>query len=181
VQLFLIRHPRPLIDDGICYGRLDVEAEDPSPVADRLRLLLPEVTPLISSPLRRARTLAEALHAQPVFDQRLMEIDLGTWEGQRWEQIERAQLDAWANDLLHFAPPGGESAAMLQARVVACIADLRRTTVALVTHAGPIRAALGYWLQIPVQEWSSLELAFGSITQLEIQGDAAPIVHYVNR
>jgi broad specificity phosphatase PhoE len=57
---------------------------------------------------------------------------------------------------------------MLQARVVDCVRGLRGDCVALVTHAGAIRALLGYWLQLPIGDWSQLPLAFGSITLLEI-------------
>ena len=100
MPLFLIRHPRPLIESGVCYGQLDVEAEDPARLADQLAARLPARIPIISSPLRRARVLAEALGKRldaPVHDDpRLREIDFGNWEGQRWEAIDRALLDAWA-------------------------------------------------------------------------------------
>ena len=181
MQIFLIRHPRPLLGAGICYGQLDVEAEDPQPTADRLRALLPAGTPVVASPLRRSRRLAEALHAQPLFDRRLMEINFGEWEGRGWDQIERALLDAWAADVLHFSPPGGESAAMLQARVVDCVAELRATSVALVTHAGAIRAALGHWLRLPVGEWSQLALDFGSITLVDVEPGAPAVLRFINR
>jgi alpha-ribazole phosphatase len=181
VQIFLIRHPRPLLGAGICYGQLDVEAEDPQPTAERLRSLLPAGTAVIASPLRRSRCLAEALHAQPLFDRRLMEINFGEWEGRGWDQIERALLDAWAADVLHFSPPGGESAAMLQARVVNCITELRATSVALVTHAGAIRAALGHWLRLPVGEWSQLALDFGSITLVDVEPGAPAVLRFINR
>jgi len=187
VRLFLIRHPRPLLDDGICYGRLDVEAEDPQPVAARLRLLLPAGTPVTSSPLRRARRLAAALHPRPSSDERLQEIDFGDWEGLPWERIERRLLDAWASDVLHFAPPGGESVAMLRARAIDCVGALRGSDHALVTHAGVIRVVLGHWLRLPLGEWSRLPLDFGSITLLELADDGnerstnGAILHYLNR
>jgi len=142
---------------------------------------LPAGTPVVASPLRRSRRLAEALHAQPLFDRRLMEIDFGEWEGRGWDQIERALLDAWAADVLHFSPPGGESAAMLQARVVNCITELRATSVALVTHAGAIRAALGHWLRLPVGEWSQLALDFGSITLVDVEPGAPAVLRFINR
>ncbi len=194
MQLFLIRHPRPRLASGICYGQLDVDAEDPQPAADRLRTLLPADTPVIASPLQRARRLAEALHPQPLFDQRLLEIDFGEWEGRAWDAIDRRLLDAWASDMLHFAAPGGESAALLQARARDCVDSLRTSRVALVTHAGVIRSLLGYWLHLPIGEWSQLVVDFGSITLLEIAATssdqpgersgrpAAPgILRYLNR
>ena len=33
MQVFLIRHPKPVIEAGICYGRLDVDAHAPHAVA----------------------------------------------------------------------------------------------------------------------------------------------------
>lgn len=194
MQLFLIRHPPPRLAVGVCYGQLDVDSEDPQPAARRLRALLPAATPVIASPLRRARALAEALHPQPVFDERLLEIDFGEWEGVAWEQIDRRLLDAWASDVLHFVAPGGESVAMLQARALDCVRSLRGNHAALVTHAGVIRAMLGHWLQLPIDEWSRLRLDFGSLTLLEIDassdglqrtGSSRPhapgILHYLNR
>lgn len=184
MQLFLIRHPRPLLAAGVCYGQLDVEAEDPRPLAERLRALLPDDIAVIASPLRRARALAEALHPHPLFDRRLMEIDFGAWEGCHWDGIERTLLDDWAADVLHFVPPGGESAAMLQARAVDCILSLSGQSSALVTHAGVIRALLGHWLRLPIGEWSQLALAFGGITLLELEpfaADAPGVLHYLNR
>lgn len=185
MQIFLIRHPRPLLESGICYGQLDVDAEDPQPLARRLRSLLPAGTPIVASPLQRARRLAEVLHPRASYDDRLMEIDFGEWEGRRWNEIDRHLLDAWAADMLHFVPPGGESAAMLQARVIDCfsdcVAELRATSVALVSHAGAIRAALGHWLQLPVDEWSQLALDFGSVTLIDVEPGAAAVLRFINR
>lgn len=185
MQLFLIRHPRPLLAAGICYGQLDVEAADPQPLAERLRGLLPAGTPVVASPSRRTRGLAEALQRRPRFDRRLLEIDFGEWEGRPWDQLDRLLLDAWAADVLHFVPPGGESAAMLQARVIDCfsdcVAELRATSVALVSHAGAIRAALGHWLQLPVDEWSQLALDFGSVTLIDVEPGAAAVLRFINR
>lgn len=193
MQLFLIRHPRPLLREGLCYGQLDVDAEDPQPIAERLRTLLPADIPVVASPLRRARGLAEALHQRPTFDGRLQEIDFGEWEGVGWDEIDRRLLDAWAADPLHFVVPGGESAATLQTRALDCVASLDGDHVALVTHAGVIRALLGHWLQLPIDDWSRLPIDFGSVTLLEISaGDtphglldgrqpAAATLHYRNR
>jgi len=180
VQVFLIRHPRPLLAAGICYGRLDVAGEDPQGAAERLRTLLPAGIPILSSPLQRARRLAEALHPAPQIDARLAEIDFGEWEGRPWAEIDRSLLDAWAADVLDFAPPGGESAARLQARAVACAADLRGDAVALVTHGGVMRALLGHWLQLPVGEWSALKFEFASVTLVELAAGRATL-RYANR
>jgi len=171
VQVFLIRHPRPLIEAGRCYGRLDVDCEDPQPIAEVLRASIPAGTTIIASPLRRARRLAEALTPQVGIDERLSEIDFGDWEGKAWDDIDRAALDQWAADVLNFVPPGGESVAQLQSRGISFANELRAhriPRVALVTHAGVIRALFGHWRQLPDHEWTQLKFEFGSMTALEI-------------
>ena len=170
MQVFLIRHPRPLVEPGLCYGRLDVDCEDPQPVAARLRL--PPGTTIFSSPLRRARRLAEALDPCFRLDARLAEIDFGDWEGRRWDDIDRAAIDDWAADVLNYTPPRGESVADLQRRVVDLAGELAANragaSVALITHAGVIRALLGHWRGLPLAEWTQLECDFGSCTLIEI-------------
>ena len=171
MQVFLIRHPEPLIDPGICYGRLDVDCVDPSPLAGRLKPLLPPDAPVFSSPLRRARRLAEALDPRARLDGRLAEIDFGAWEGRPWDRIDRAALDAWAADALGFTPPGGEAVASLQARAgdfIDSIATLELPHAAVVTHAGVIRALLARCRRVPYPEWMRLSIAFGSLTVLDI-------------
>ena len=169
MQVFLIRHPKPVIEAGICYGRLDVDAHAPQTVADQIKPLLPADVPVFSSPLRRARQLAEALHPSPVIDQRLCEIDFGDWEGRAWNDIERSLLDAWAADVIGFTPPGGESVASLQRRVIDFATSLATLpAVALVAHAGVLRALVGHWQQLPIAEWTQLQFDFGSLTTLHI-------------
>lgn len=170
MQVFLIRHPKPVIDAGICYGRLDIDAQAPQAVAEQIKPLLPENVPVYSSPLRRARQLAEALHPSPVIDARLSEIDFGDWEGRAWNDIEREALDAWAADVTGFTPPGGESVARLQERVLDFAASLLpQPAVALVAHAGVLRALVGHWRQLPVAEWTQLGFDYGSVTALYIE------------
>ena len=189
MQLFLIRHPRPLIGLDRCYGQLDVAAEDPKPIAERLHPLLGGETPVLSSPLRRARVLAEALHPQPRFDDRLMEMSFGDWEGMLWSDIDRSLFSAWAANPLHFVPPGGESVAALQARVVECLFCQNDERLAIVAHAGVIRLIAGHCQQLSFREWCQLPLDFGSLSRLEIDtgersataGQPSGRVLYLNR
>ncbi len=176
MQLFLIRHPRPLIELDRCYGQLDVAAEDPLPIAERLHPLIGNETPVLSSPLRRARVLAEALHPQPRFDDRLLEMSFGEWEGMPWGEIDRFSISAWAADPLHFVPPGGESVSALQARVLACLRDQQDARLAIVAHAGVIRLIVGHYQQLAFRDWCQLPLDFGSLSCLEIDVDACGAV-----
>ncbi len=166
--LHLIRHPKPVVEPGICYGRLDIEAENVAGVAKLLRAELPPDLPVWSSPLRRCRALAEALHPAPLIDARLVEMDFGRWEGLRWDAVPRAELDAWAADVAGYAPPGGESPALLQRRALDFVAGLTVPEAVVVTHAGVIRTLLAHWQGLPPARWSELNFAYGSRTVIEL-------------
>ena len=170
MPLFLIRHPRPAIESGVCYGRLDLQAADPLSFVRELAPQLPSGTTVISSPLSRARLPAEMLAARlgadMRIDPRLREIDFGDWEGLRWDDIDCAQIDAWAADILHFIPPGGEAVAALQARAIDFARCLENKNAIIVTHAGILRALLGYWRQLPDEIWTQLSFDYGEVTVL---------------
>lgn len=166
--LHLIRHPKPLIDPGICYGRLDVAAEAPEQLAASLRLVLPPGLPVWSSPLRRCAELAACLDTEAQVDAGLAEMNFGAWEGRRWDDIPRAELDAWAADVAGYAPPGGESPLALQRRVLAFVAALAVPEAVLVTHAGVIRVLLAHLRALPPAQWTRLSFPYGSHTRIEV-------------
>ncbi len=168
-RLFLIRHPRPAVAPGLCYGRADIGLARPAEEeADRLRRLLPANAALFSSPLRRCRLLAEALCPDARFDDRLREMDFGDWELQPWSQIDRGFLDAWARDPLTFTPPGGENAQDLRARVTAFFDDVkrqRRREVIVLAHGGVLRAAAS--VLTGASDWLTLSFDFGAVSLVE--------------
>ena len=143
--MIFLRHPRPEAPPGLCYGRTDL-APGPGAAAEIARALelTPRVAGVLASPARRCRGLAEALAARdavaPTLDERLWELDFGGWEGRRWWDIPRAESDPWAEDPWTVAPPGGEAFAALHTRVAAVLAEAG-PGIAIVTHAGPVRAA----------------------------------------
>jgi alpha-ribazole phosphatase len=164
--LHLVRHPLPLVAPGICYGRLDVAAENAMPVAAALRAELPPGLPVWTSPLVRCRMLAEALHASPVVDERLIEMDFGDWEGKAWDVIVRAELDAWAADIAGYAPPAGESPLDVQRRALAFVAGLDVPEAVVVTHAGVMRTLVAHVRNLPPARWPELQFGFGERTVL---------------
>jgi alpha-ribazole phosphatase len=165
MRLFLIRHPPPAVAPGTCYGRTDLPlAGDPAVQAEALRPLLPPGAPLYSSPLARCRLLAEALHAAPILDERLREIDFGDWEMQPWDSLDRALLDAWAADPLHFVPPGGEAVAALRQRVAGFLAGLPAEAV-LVAHAGVIKVCAAELAG--EEDWFGLRFDYGTVSLIE--------------
>lgn len=173
MELHLIRHPRPDVDAGICYGQTDLDLAEPVAVAAaRLRPHLPASFTLYSSPLRRARLLAEALGA-PHIDSRLQEMSFGDWEGRRFEELGSA-IDTWAKDPLGFRAPGGESAREMSARVLSWLNEQTRDPtpdhpVVVVAHGGPLRVIAGHLLGLPAERWLGLDFACAQITRLDIE------------
>ncbi|MGE5472283.1 MAG: alpha-ribazole phosphatase family protein [Bacteroidota bacterium] len=171
--LHLVRHPQPLVEPGICYGRLDLPAANAGIVAAKLRAELPAGLPVWSSPLRRCRELADLLHPTPILEARLQEMNFGAWEGLPWDAIPRAELDAWAADVAGYAPPGGESPHQLQQRALDFVAALKVPEAVIVTHAGVIRTLLAQWSGRPIGAAGESSPAFGSIVTVSLEQAAA--------
>ncbi len=127
----------------------------------RLAQLLPDPsnTHLYCSPLTRTRqTLALMLKganwdqldwAQSViFDDRLIELTFGDWEGWTLTDIQQREPALYAQreeNKWNACPPSGESYAMLAQRVGTWLKDLTKPTV-VVAHGGVLRA-LHYHLE----------------------------------
>ncbi|MBN2760169.1 MAG: alpha-ribazole phosphatase family protein [Rhodobacteraceae bacterium] len=144
--MILLRHTRPDAPEGLCYGRLDLPpAACFAAHAAALANDLPPITRIVTSPLQRCKLLAQAIAAARnlpvVTDLRLREMDFGAWEGRLWSDLPRAELDAWAADLLHARPHGGESVAQLRDRALTALRAHAGQKVLVVTHHGVIKCA----------------------------------------
>jgi alpha-ribazole phosphatase len=164
MDMILMRHTKPAGAQGLCYGRTDLGL-GPCFAAHAARILqdLPDVARIVTSPLSRcallARVIADARGVAVETDPRLTEMDFGAWENVPWADIPRAELDAWAADLLHARPHGGESVADLRARVLPALRDHAHPQTLVVTHHGVIKCAR--WLVMGDDAWQS-ELKFGA-------------------
>lgn len=183
--LWLVRHARPLIDTERCYGRLDIQADDEATQSAALRLqqaLRPHLGQcrIFHSPLQRCEQLAQALiELQPDFtsdaDKRLLEVDFGHWEGQRWDAIGEAAISAWARNLAEHAPGDGESLVQMLGRVGTALQDakaLNAEHVVWISHAGVARCAqwlLQHGSRLPQShEWTLPAPAYGQFIQLSL-------------
>lgn len=164
MQLYLIRHPQPEVAAGLCYGRTDLALRAPWS-AEGVAGRLPAGLPVFSSPLRRCAEFATALSPHAAMDPRLTELDFGAWEMQAWDDIPRAQIDAWTADPLGFKGHGGESVAQMQARVRHALAELEGPC-AWVTHAGVMKLVLAELLALAQDEWLSLRFAHAELMVL---------------
>jgi alpha-ribazole phosphatase len=179
MDLILIRHPAVDIAAGVCYGQTDVPLLDD--VAGSARALLARMETLgvpacigewRTSPLSRCRLMAEAL-GPARSDPRLQELDFGAWEGQNWDAIDRAMLDAWVADLQHARGHGGESLAQFTRRVTQWFDDVsarNSSPVHVMTHAGVIRVLTGYLLGVEPSSAIQWALDFSGIVWLRRAG-----------
>lgn len=151
MTIWLVRHAKPLVEKGLCYGRLDVSANQTLTeiATDELINALSEssgVKLLLTSPRRRtkqlANLLAERLNLDPLEEPRLAEMDFGEWEGRLWADIPKSAIDLWTEDFNNHAFGGGESTGQLLDRVWQLMknAKNRNEDQIWVTHAGVIKA-----------------------------------------
>jgi alpha-ribazole phosphatase len=115
--------------------------------------------------LQRCAALAGRLGVHTL-DARLAEMDFGAWELRSWDDIPRAEIDAWAADLANYRPGGGESVLQVAARVAAFRAELLDRSkqehdhghrrAAIICHAGTIRLLMaleaGLKAGLPLEE-----------------------------
>lgn len=146
-------------------------------------------THIVSSPLQRCRTFAEALaerHGLPLaLDERLAEVGFGVWEGRSAAEIEQATPGALArfkHDPVNARPQGAEPLAGFYARVAAALdAMLARYPgqhVLLVGHAGVIRMAFAWALHVPLEHAYRIEVANAGLTRLRFDGNRASLIFH---
>jgi alpha-ribazole phosphatase len=172
----LLRHTKPLINPGICYGRLDVPLA-PSQVEDMDQAIasLRPAQCIYSSPMLRCALLATRLSQRDQcalrLDDRLREIDFGQWEGQSWETIPQGLIDEWQSQLWSYAPGDGESLQQLWRRVSSFIEDIQSTgpqQLVIVSHHGPIRALYCQLHHRTMEAFFDLTLDYGHSVTVEM-------------
>lgn len=148
MEVYLIRHTRPEIEKGICYGQTDISLADTFEMEWKMikRKLPQRVDTLFTSPLSRCMQLALKLsehYGLPVWkDVRLMEMNFGEWEMKNWNDIDQHILNAWMSNYTTMKCPQGESYADVVVRLKDFIAERLRETEnrhILVTHGGIIK------------------------------------------
>lgn len=187
MRLLLIRHPRPDVAEGTCYGRLDVPPQQAhlDETVQRLRARWraegrrPPAA-VFSSPLQRCARLAQAL-AGDVWpgvrhDERIAEVSFGRWEGRPWAELPREELNAWRADIAGCRPPGGESLQDLAVRLLDFSAEcLPRhgadpdAEYVLVTHVGVIQVLGRVLRNAPLSGFGATAVDYSSISTLVLR------------
>ena len=168
--------------DGLVLGRADPElTEEGHRQAARLAAALAgePVAAILTSPLVRARQTAEAVGAAcgvlVAVDERLVEIDWGTWEGRPAGSLAVADVDRWRAD--EGTAPEGESLDSLSHRVESfCVETLEHEgLVVAVSHVSPIKAAAAWALGVDGTVAWRMFLGLASITRVG-RGRTSPVL-----
>lgn len=193
-RLFLIRHGETAANREMRYvGTSDVPlSEAGCGQAEGLAATLSglPVAAVYASPLRRAQEtggrIAVALGLALSTSAGLAEQSFGDWEGlTRAEVLARGDgdpLHRWEGDP-GLAPPGGESLAAVQARIVGLVEELAAAHadgawLALVSHVGPIKALLCAALGAPLATARRFFLDPGTVSVVD--WGATPVVRLFN-
>lgn len=184
-DLVLVRHG-PTVESGWVSGRRDIPlATLEAGRFEQLRSLIGRVDHVVSSPAQRcvatAAALLPAIHAHT--DARLWEQSFGAWEGRHVGEVpDLGSLSL--EELAAVRPPGGESFCDVAARTLPALRDLctiGKPRIAVVAHAGTIRAALGLALGGRVERGLSFQIDLLSATMVRFLPDDQFAIAYVNR
>jgi broad specificity phosphatase PhoE len=186
IRLLLIRHATNDLLGRVLYGRtpgvhLNEEGiRQAQCLAQALarRYVLSEV---ISSPLDRAietaDPIAELQNLSLTIDDKITEIDVGSWMGesfselhdrQEWRDFNRRRSISW--------PPDGESMMDVQSRAWRCLTQVtakyrdQDATVAMVTHGDVVRCLLMLLLGMPIDFIHRLEVSPASLSEIQVAG-----------
>jgi len=164
MDLILARHGSVEAPAGLCLGHTDAPlSAEGFTATQRLAASWDGAAPrfLFASDLKRAQQSAQVFAArfaiEPLADARLREVDLGAWDGKRWDEIatsDATRFRHWTENWVIQEAPGGESFADLIRRTGAWLSALLASTrpddcVLAIAHAGSIRALLCHALGLP--------------------------------
>ena len=192
-RLILLRHGEP--DEtvrGRCYGRLDPGL---SPAGReqmrRIWRLVNRQPPaaIYTSPSRRAiesASMRATTTPGATILESLREIDFGAFEGLTYDDISMRYPDAYAEWMTRPTEvmfPGGESFAVMAARVRDALERIRRThageTVAIVSHGGVNRVALAAVLELDTRHIFRLAQPYACANVIDYVDDE-PLVRVMN-
>ena len=174
-MIYLIRHTKPLVDKGICYGQTDLDVADTFLGEAEIikKVLPPTIETVYSSPLQRCAKLATTLFPTHniIHQPTLMELNCGNWEMQYYDHIPKHEIDPWMADYVNYTIPNGESYTTLYNRIIKAfenIATQHKEPIAIVAHGGVLRSILSYITNTPlVNSFDAFKIHYGAVINLQ--------------
>lgn len=199
MEIYLIRHTRPDVPEGLCYGRNDVPLDE-ADFASRLPQIvtqLPRGMPFYSSPATRCVRLAARLvqdtgGSLAGVDERLHELHFGDWEGRLWRDLPREETSRWTGDIVQHTPTNGENFMAMWDRVAQVYQSILEAAwngsqkqVGIVAHAGSLKVLVMRTLKLAPDQYASTDVAQGRVTRIDVnqtaEGELFERLMFLNR
>ena len=149
------------------------------------RLANTNIDVIISSPLQRcletAKPIAEQLNLHVETNEGFNEIDFGDWTDVSFAALENDPEFVLFNRFRsNTRIPGGETMAEAQLRIVQGLQEAavkyQDRTIAIISHADMIKAAIMYYMCMPLDLFTRVEISPASVSILEIFDDNARVL-----
>jgi broad specificity phosphatase PhoE len=184
--ILFVRHGETAANRArLALGRADPELTDRGhrQVAAVAKVLAEEpIVAVRTSPLQRAVLMGQAIarhHGiEAQVDERLVELDYGSWDGRSFTELPPDDVARWREDPT-FAPPGGESLADVAERVADfCTELVGEEIVVAVSHVSPIKAGALWAMGGPQQLAWRMFLDLASITRVGARDGSAYLASF---
>ncbi len=188
-MIFLVRHGAYALLGQVLVGRaIDVSLDragrlQAQALADYFADL--GVSAVQSSPrvrtMQTAQPIAERLGLELQAISAIDEVDCGAWAGCSFDALNgQPEWQDWNASRSSTRPPGGESMAEVQQRVVRHLRDVCSAhtgeRVLLVSHCDVIRAAVLYCLGVPLDRYADIEISPAAVSTLLIGAGTGEVI-----
>ncbi|WP_431608733.1 histidine phosphatase family protein [Chryseobacterium sp. 'Rf worker isolate 10'] len=172
MEIHLIRHTAVENPENLCYGFAEMPLRK-NYTEDFKELDLDEdYNVIISSPSQRCCLLADYFKFEYQTDERLREMNFGSWEMKEWTDIPEEEINPWYKDFIHINASGGENLLEMQIRVLSFWQELIQKKdlekALIVTHAGVIRLILQTVLQFPLENMFAVQIDYGKKVIIDV-------------
>ena len=176
-----IRHAPCIGDQGIIHGQDNVEADlSDTEAIKRLGKILPNNGLWFSSNIRRTIETAKAVSGgiEPIEIPEFAEQSFGQWNGKKWKELPKKEMDGFWTNYADQKAPDGESFRDLLERVASKISSMSAENAGrdliVVAHAGTIRAALALALDLPLNSALYMSVSNLSLTKIDAFSEENP-------
>ena len=175
MNIYLIRHTSVDVTKGLCYGQSDVPLRptfEAEAAVTKAKIESIHFDMAYTSPLSRCTRLAQYCgFGDAIRDPRILELNFGDWEMQKFDEISDQRLKEWYTDYMNVPATNGESFAMQYQRVASFLDELKEkeyAQVAIFAHGGVLICAQLYAGTVKPEEAFSALTPYGGIIQLKI-------------
>lgn len=194
-RVHLLRHGQV---EGFEEKRYNGQADTPLTVLGRRqsagfagRFQYRRLAAIYASDLHRCRFAADQIalfqQTRPIYRSDLRELCAGDWEGIPWAVLQRDTAQLWQarlRDIVHIAPPGGESFCALAERVRPELQQIISShpggEIVIVSHGGVNRLILLDALGAPLESLVRIEQDYACHNIIDYYPDGRTIVSLLN-